>query len=103
MTTLTKEQWKQVEINLSGPFGEVELLADGYRLTLQVQRYKALRHCITVGKLKGEWFKGEAPEAKKFCRESRRWLYPAKKREEAAKALTRHLRKTCADVEIVRM
>lgn len=138
MPKLTKEQWQQIEQQLSGPFGQVELKADGYKLTLQVQGYKALRQCVVVfvdGVSKGEWFKGEAPEAKKFCREERRWLYPAKRRDEAKaklksrrldpflrnhykgvaesfsaiwvpywfapKSLTRHLRKTCADIEIV--
>lgn len=134
----TKDQWHEIEQQLSGPFGRVELKADGYKLALQVQGYKALRQCIVVfvdGVSKGEWFNGEAPEAKKFCREQRRWLYGAKHREEARKklksrhldaflrehykgvaekftaiwsfcwmspaALTRHLRKTCADIEIV--
>lgn len=138
MPKLTKEQWQQIEQQLSGPFGQVELKADGYKITLQVQGYKALRQCVVVfvdGVSKGEWFKGEAPEAKKFCREERRWLYPAKRRDEAKaklksrrldpflrehykgvaesfsaiwvpywfapKSLTRHLRKTCADIDIV--
>lgn len=138
MPKLTKEQWHQIEQQLSGPFGQVELKADGYKLTLQVQGYKALRQCVVVfvdGVSKGEWYKGEAPEAQKFCREERRWLYPAKRRDEAKaklksrrlnpflrdhykgvaerfsaiwvpfwfapKSMTRHLRKTCADIEIV--
>lgn len=140
MPNLTKEQWEQIELHLSSSFGHVELMADGYQLALVVAPYKALRNCIAVyvnGVSRGEWYKGEAPEAKKFCRVSKHWLYPAKKREEAAKALkkrrldpylkdfytsvaekffthwepfwfspaalTRHLRKTCTDVEIVRM
>lgn len=138
MPKLTKEQWQQIEQQLSGLFGQVKLKADGYNLTLQVQGYKARRQCIVVfvdGVSKGEWHRGEAPEAKKFCREARRWLYPAKYRVEAKvklkqrrldpflrshyehvaesflalwapywfepKSLTRHLRKTCADIEIV--
>lgn len=138
MSMPTKEQWQQIEQQLSGPFGQVDLKADGYKLTLQVQGYKALRQCVVVfvdGVSKGEWYKGEAPEAKKFCREERRWLYPAKRRDEAKaklkqrrldpflrnhykgvaesfsaiwvpywfapKSLTRHLRKTCAEIEIV--
>lgn len=135
---LTTEQWKQIEQQLSGTFGSVELKADGYKLTLQVQRMKALRLCIVVfvdGVSKGSWYSGEAPEAKKFCRERRSWLYSLKERKNAAEkiklrrldpfldryykgvaekfvaiwvpywntpaSLTRHLRKTCTDVEIV--
>lgn len=90
MTTLTKEQWAEIESRLSFPFGEVNLIADGYRLTLQVQSFAALRQVIVVfvdGIRKHEWYKGEATEAKKFCRESRRWLFGAKDRENAKKKL----------------
>lgn len=78
---------------------------------------------------------GKAEEARKFHREMKRYLYPAKRREEAkqkakirrftaeyrkyfadmatacittwapywtnAKAFTRHLRKTCTDIQVV--
>lgn len=109
MPALTKEQWKQVEHQLSGPFGEVKLKADGYNLTLQVRGYSALRQCIVVfvdGVSKGEWWSGEAPEAKKFCRERRRWLYGTKLRNEAklklkSRRLDAYMRKTCTDVEVV--
>lgn len=86
----TKDQWQRIEQQLAGPFGRVELKADGYSLVLVVTPYKELKYCIAVyvdGWIKGEWLKGEAPEAKKFCQERRRWLYPARKREEAKQAL----------------
>lgn len=92
---LSTEQWQQIERQLSGLFGRVELKADGFNLTLQVDGYKALRQCVVVfvdGVSKGEWLMGEAPEAKKFCCERRRWLYSAKEREEAkAKLKSRRL------------
>jgi hypothetical protein len=140
MPQLTKEQWAEIEQRLSGAFGMVKLKADGYDVTLEIRPYKELRSCIVVfvdGYCRGEWFKGEAPEARKFCQEQRRWLYPLKQREEAKrklkqrrlddwfrehytkvsesfsaiwspywmspKSLTRQLRKTCVDVEIVEL
>ena len=140
MPTLTKEQWGEIEQRLSGAFGMVKLKADGYDVTLEVRPYKKLTSCIVVfvnGYCRGEWFKGEAPESRKFCQEQRSWLYSAQLRENAKKklksrrledwsrehytrvaesfsaiwspywrspkSLTRHLRKTCVDVEIVEL
>lgn len=138
--TITKEQWVDIERRLSSPFGRVDLIADGYALVLQVEGYKALRQCIVVyvnGEWKGEWVKGEAPEARKFCCEKRKWTWSAKLREvaksklksrrlspdlrehytrvvegfaaiwtpfwDSPKSLTRHLRKTCADISVVKI
>lgn len=134
----TKEQWAEIEKQLSGYFGRVELRCDGYQVVASIAPVAKLRQGIVVyvdGWIKGEWIKGEAEEAKKFHREMKRFLYPASKREEAkkklksrylhatlrnwyagvaegsvstwapywtsAKAFTRHLRKTCTDIEVV--
>jgi hypothetical protein len=136
--SVTKEQWAAVEKELSGPYGEVELLCDGYKVTAQIQNIANLKQGIVVyvnGVIKGEWMKGEAEESRKFHREMKRYLYPAKHREEAkqkaksrrfpadlrkyfadmatasittwapywtnAKAFTRQLRKTCAEIQVV--
>lgn len=138
--SVTKEQWAEIERQLSGPYGRVELKADGYDLVLRVEGYTVLRQCVAVyvnGVLKGEWFKGEAPEARKFCCEKRSWVWSAKMREEAKqklksrrldpilrehytrvaerfstvwmpawlnpKSLTRHLRKSCTDISVVKI
>lgn len=86
--SVTKEQWTAVEKELSGPYGEVELLCDGYKVTAQIYTIAKLRQGIVVyvnGVFKGEWMKGEAEEARKFYRETKHYLYPAKKREEFQK------------------
>ncbi len=138
--TITKDQWAEIERRLSSPYGRVELNADGYALVLQVEGYKTLRQCVVVyvnGEWKGEWFNGEAPEARKFCCEKRKWIWPAKSREVAKnklksrrldpilrehftrvvekfstvwlpfwgspKSLTRHLRKSCTDISVVKI
>lgn len=135
---ITKEQWLAIEKELSGYFGGVELLCDGYKVTAYIEPIGKMRQGIAVyvnGFIRGEWMKGEADEARKFHREMKRFLYPASQREEAKKklksrrlhatlrdwyagvaersvstwapywtsvaAFTRHLRKTCTDIELV--
>lgn len=39
---LTKEQKQQLEKTLSLPWGEVELLCDGRKVSLQVHRFKGM-------------------------------------------------------------
>lgn len=88
--TISKEQWAVIEHELFGLFGAVRLKADGYDVVLKVEPWKTLRHAVIVyvnGWLKGEWIKGGCPEAEKFYQEQRRWLWPAKKREEAKQKL----------------
>lgn len=136
--TLTKDQWAEIEKQLCGYFGRVELRCDGYQVVAAIEPIGKLKQGIVVyvnGWVKGEWMKGEAEEAKKFHREMKRYLYPAKQRDEAkkklksrhlidqlrdwyvgvaeesittwapywtnAEAFTRHLRKTCTEIELV--
>lgn len=136
--SVTKEQWAAIENELSGSYGEVELLCDGYKVTAQIQTISNLKQGIVVyvnGCIRGEWFDGKSEEGRKFHREMKRYLYPAKRREEAkqkaksrrlpadlrkyftdlstasfstwvpywtnAKAFTRHLRKTCTEIQVV--
>lgn len=136
--TLTKDQWAEIEKQLCGSFGRVELRCDGYQVAAAVEQIGTLKQGIVVyvnGYVRGVWMDGKAEEAKKFHREMKRYLYPAKKRDEARKklksrglhaelrgwyagvaeksistwapywtnanAFTRHLRKTCTDIEVV--
>lgn len=140
--TVTKEQWAEIERNLSGPFGEVSLICDGYQVTAQIQSIAPLKQGIVIfvnGVSKGEWFKGEAEEARKFLCAKTRHIFNAKDREHAqaqlkrrfiksdqslsrhyndvvndtlthwypywtsAKAFCRHLRKTCTEIEVVKI
>ena len=138
--TITKEQWVEVERQLSGPIGRCELSCDGYEVVARVATIAALQLGIVVyvnGWVRGEWMKGEAEEARKFHREMKRYIWSARLRTEAAKkakgrhlpadlrkvyqdrvtasvstwapywtnakAFTRHLRKTCADISVVKI
>jgi hypothetical protein len=52
MSKLTKEQWKEIEKKLSGRFGSVELMIDGYKVALQIEQLKRrLVICVYVNGL----------------------------------------------------
>jgi hypothetical protein len=90
----TKEQWATIEGELSRPFGRVELVADGYPVIAQVQAIAPLQFGIMIfvdGVSKGEWFKGEADEARKFLQQKKRYLNSAAKRAQAQKMLRKRI------------
>lgn len=83
---LTKQQRAELVEKLNFPWGCVSLICDGHRVTLQVQREagNAIRYGLMTyvdGHFKGEWFKGDAPEAKFLRKQVRRVWSPAKCKE----------------------
>ena len=89
---ITKDEWLQVQNKLSQPYGTVRLTVDGYALSLLVGKFKALKYVIMVcvdGVCKGEWCKGEADEAKRFCRPVTRYLYSPAKQKAILKGLSK--------------
>lgn len=87
---LTKEQWKEIEGQLSSPYGRVELRCDGYEITADMQKLKNLRYCIAVyvdGVIKGEWMTGRHVIPLKFHRERKMFIHSQKTRSEAKKKL----------------
>ena len=85
MTMLTKEQRAELAAKLASPWGDVRLVCDGRRITLQVQREActAIRYCVMTyidGYFKGEWMKGEAPEARFLCKQVRPVFSPARRK-----------------------
>lgn len=138
--SVTKEQWAEIEKELSFGYGRVELKADGFDVVATIINVGKLRQGIVVyvnGVIKGEWVKGEAEEARKFHREAKSFLFGAKQRQSLlklsrirglcaedkkryannanlsvstwysywtnAKSFCRHIRKTCADIEVVKV
>lgn len=76
---MTKEEWKRVEDKLSGLFGSVELLVDGYTVSLQRQMVGKNRLGIMSfvnGHYKGAWKEGD-PEFK-YLRVITRAFYSSK-------------------------
>lgn len=85
---MTPEQWKEVERDLSHPYGTVHLVADGHKITAQVQRMKNLRYCVAVfidGQIDWNLCHAKEPgDAPKFWRPRKRFLFSAAKRADAA-------------------
>lgn len=93
--SVTKEQWAEIEMQLSGMWGRVALVCDDYEVVAEVRSIAPLKQGILVfvnGVSKGEWFKGEAEEARKFHCERKRFLHSAKDRELAAQHLKKYRR-----------
>lgn len=87
---ITKEQWADIEYELLGMFGRVELLCDGYRVNLEIRTIKKRKQAIVVfidGEIKGEWLSGEQDFVRKFHRPVKHYIYPPKSRSKAKQAL----------------
>lgn len=83
---LNNEQRERLANELSLPWGRVDLTCDGYRVTLSVQRWKAMTYRVVTyvnGELKYAWLSGssEAPESKFLRASIRPNVTPARRRE----------------------
>ena len=67
---MTKEDWDKVETSMQSPWGQISLICDGYRLTLQTSLYK--RTLTTTpyvnGEWKGAWLLNDCEERRRFFR-----------------------------------
>lgn len=82
--TISKEQWAEIERQLSGSWGHVELICDGYKVSAEIQRIASLKLGITVfvdGVIKGEWLNDESEIPKKFHQEKKRRIAKSPMRE----------------------
>lgn len=82
---ISKEQWEQIERQLGGVFGRVELVCDGYKVHAQVQQ-TAMKLVIAVyvdDFIKGEWMFNEAKSEipLKFHQEKKRFFFSPKLRK----------------------
>lgn len=83
MSQPTKEQWKEIAIELDKQFSDVYLLCDGYYLLYRMERHKnkLVISAYVNGEIKGEWFgfdDNASEEAHKFFRPSVKAKYTAK-------------------------
>ena len=87
MAKPSKEVLAELAEKLAHPWGQVSLVCDGRRITLQVQRYgKGMTYRVMTfidGVFKYEWAleKNAAPEAKFLRKSVRPHLSPAKRKE----------------------
>lgn len=67
---MTNEDWKYVEDELSCTFGHVNLLIDGYNVTLECRLEKP-RHCVIAvfidGKFNMKWAMEDCDIRRRFC------------------------------------
>lgn len=94
---MDKEQKAKLIGELSLPWGQVELMCDGFRVSLQVRQEKPLKYVVAIwvnGKMNTAWcdLKSEHPE-KKFLRLIEKSFYSAAKKAELIKAVG----KRCAE------
>lgn len=86
MTTLTKAQRAELADKLASPWGEVILICDSRRITLQVQRCAGATIAYRIftfidGEFRGAWMKGDTPEARFMRKQVRRLISPARRKE----------------------
>ncbi len=85
---MTKEEWKQAEEKLNSAFGRVDLLVDGYAITIQKEPCDEMRLGLTVyvdGTIKGKWVVQDCEIRRKFYYCSERSLLTAKERKKLQK------------------
>lgn len=86
---LTKVQQHELAMELQGPWAGVDLVCDGYLVSLRVERYKALSWRIYTyvnGCFRAAWVTGDSPAPEvKFLRKSVRLLFSPAKRKKAEK------------------
>ena len=82
--SITKEQWAEIEKQLSGMMGRVKLMCDGYEIDANIERCKMRLYVMVYvdGCFKGEWIANrEGSEIPlKFYREQKRPAAGAKMR-----------------------
>lgn len=69
---MTKEEWKRVEEALTHFFHPVDLKADGYDVTLILERVGAYQNKIMVyigGEFRGQWMAEDCEERRRFLQE----------------------------------
>lgn len=84
----TKEQWVEIERQMSGSFGRVVLACDGYKVDAVVERVGSLKYGIAVyvdGLINGEWLSGESEIPRKFHQEKKRFVNRLVERENYVK------------------
>lgn len=89
--SLTPEDWKAIEKQLSHAWASVELVVDGYQIHLTVVSTKPLHYVIAVyigGWIRGEWSQNDCEERRRFYRSCTFFLNKPKLRAAMKKANT---------------
>jgi len=92
---LTKEQWAAIERKLTSVFGSVELLIDGYKISLQIHQHR-MRLSIAVyinGMMNFDKMSEGTEEQRRFLCPRKKYVYSAKYRK-SVKRMRKSLRET---------
>lgn len=101
---MTAEEWKDVEISLTSPFGRAKFKIDGYTVDVVVEKEspKSLKYVLAVfvdGAIKGKWLVNDCDIRRKFFYKCTRSHLSAKyKNSSEFKRLCKKMRE-----EIIRM
>lgn len=101
---MTKEEWKQAEEKLNSAFSRVDLLVDGYAVTIRKEPCDKMRLGLTVyvdGTIKGEWVVQDCEIRRKFYYCSERSLLTAKERK-SCKRNGKQFGKPCLQERLIR-
>jgi len=82
--TLSTDDWKRIEEKLSSAYGLVNLLIDGFTVTLQVQKTKPRRYEIVVfvnGWFRAEWLLKDCDQRRRFYDRKTKYVFSKKIRE----------------------
>jgi hypothetical protein len=77
------EEWKEIDEKLKSIFRVVELMCDGYKLSIKLERCGQFKNAIAVyinGQIKREWYK-ECEESRRFFRKVSKSLYSQKEKD----------------------
>lgn len=78
---MSKDEWKQAEEALQHFFSSVQIQADGYNLTLRLERVGVYKNMIMVyinGEVKGEWLVKDCEERRRFFHKKTQSLLSSK-------------------------
>ena len=79
---MTKEEWKEVESNLSSPYGRAKFKIDGYTVDVVVEKEEqnSLKYVLAVfvdGAIKGKWLVNDCDIRRKFYNKHTKSSLPA--------------------------
>jgi hypothetical protein len=94
MMAMTKEEWQQVQKELSLPWARVVLQCGEDQITLQVQRESTLRYCIMLyvdGWFRGNMTQYDSDVRRRFMCPNKHFYYGSKAKREAERKKQKEL------------
>lgn len=82
---MTTEDWKKAETDLSMPYGKINMLIDGYNVSVMTVPYKPLTYGLEIfidGGFKLSWLKEDCEIRRRFCCRRTKSLLSARQKKE---------------------